>query len=560
MVGKVTSGSSFSGLSDYLTGKPERVAWTEPRWLLGTDPKEIAREMEAAAGQSSRIEKPVYHLSISFGAGDHPTREQMREAAERVLDRLGLSEHQAFLVAHNDTDHPHVHIMVNRVHPETGKAWQTSHDYARIEQVLRSLEKEWGLTPVPGHHAREEGAPAPDRTVSRQTGEIRQIRRTGEAPFPDVVRARVGKDIAQAKSWAELMGALEQHGLRVEARGRGAVITDGRHYAKASSVDREASLPRLERRFGQTLRGYLADDRAPTPHRGLTGAAGGNAGADDKDKSHPADGAHGTTLNASGVLGALRGLRRLQEEPEKEVPERVGRLTLQAAEALLRSDPAMREVVRDVHAYGKARETEAALQKALQGYHEADRALKRLPDLERRAAELRTPFERELARAYRDPERARAAFEKLAAKEGVGPAAERMSRSPETFGDLRETKKRAWLGLARHVDEAPARSAARTASDLGAQYLNAKAQLPSAAQVEKWTASYHAAAAEVARLKQELGTGPLSGNILQRIGERAQKLSPQQMNGLQHVLMPKQFQMVAQAVSKTAAMIKGLSR
>lgn len=553
MVGKVTSGSSFSGLADYLTGRPERVAWTEPRWLLGTDPKEIAREMEAAAGQSSRVEKPVYHLSISFGAGDHPTREQMREAAERVLDRLGLSEHQAFLVAHNDTDHPHVHIMVNRVHPETGKAWQTRHDYARIEQVLRSLEKEWGLTPVPGHHAREKGAPAPDRTATRQTGEIRQMRRTGEAPFPDVVRARVGKDIAQAKSWAELMGALRQHGLRVEARGRGAVITDGRHYAKASSVDREASLPRLERRFGQTLSGYLAEDRAPTPRRGLTGA-------DDKGKSHPAEGAPGTTLNASSVLGALRGLRRLQEEPEKEVPERIGRLTLQAAEALLRSDPALREVVRDVHAYGKARGTEAALQKALQDYHEAARALKRLPDLERRAAELRTPFERELAQAYRDPERARVAFEKLAAKEGIGPAAEKMSRSPEAFGDLRETQKRTWLGLVRHVDEAPARSAARTASDLGTQYLNAKAQLPSAAEVEKWTASYHAAAAEVARLKQELGTGPRSGHILQRIGERAQKLSPQQMNGLQHMLMPRQLQMVAQAVSKTAAMIKGLSR
>lgn len=560
MVGKVTSGSSFSGLSDYLTGRPERVAWTEPRWLLGTDPKEIAREMEAAAGQSSRIEKPVYHLSISFGAGDHPTREQMRGAAERVLDRLGLREHQALLVAHNDTDHPHVHIMVNRVHPETGKAWQTSHDYARIEQVLRSLEKEWGLTPVPSHHAREKGAPAPDRTVTRQTGEIRQMRRTGEAPFPDVVRARVGKDIAQAKSWAELMGALEQHGLRVEARGRGAVITDGRHYAKASSVDREASLPRLERRFGQTLSGYLAEDRALTPHRGLTEAAGSNAGADDKGTSRPAEGAPGMTLNAHSVLGALRGLRRLQEEPEKEVPERVGRLTLQAAEALLRSDPALGGVVRDVHAYGKARETEAALQKALQNYHEADRALKRLPDLERRAVELRTPFEQELARAYRDPERARAAFEKSAAKEGIGPAAEKMSRSPEAFGDLRETQKRTWLRLTRHVDEAPARNAARTASDLGAQYLNAKSQLPSAAEVAKWTASYHAAAADVARLKQELGTGPRSGHILHRIGERVQKLSSQQMNGLQHVLTPKQFQVLTQAAGKTMAMIKGLGR
>src|SRR5690606_32711195 len=99
MVGKVTSGSSFSGLANYLTGRPERVAWTEPRWLLGTDPKEIARGREAAAGQSSRVETPVYHLSISFGAGDHPARGQMREAAGRVLDRLGLREHQALLVA-----------------------------------------------------------------------------------------------------------------------------------------------------------------------------------------------------------------------------------------------------------------------------------------------------------------------------------------------------------------------------------------------------------------------------------------------------------------------------
>lgn len=559
MVGKVTSGSSFSGLADYLTGRPERVAWTEPRWLLGTDPKEIAREMEAAAGGSSRVEKPVYHLSISFGAGDHPTHEQMREAAERVLDQLGLRDHQALLVAHNDTDHPHVHIMVNRVHPETGKAWQTSHDYARIEQVLRSLEKEWGLTPVPGHHAREKGAPAPDRTVSRQTGEIRQLRRTGEAPFPDVVRARVGKDIAQAKSWAELMGALRQHGLRVEARGRGVVITDGRHYAKASSVDREASLPRLERRFGQTLSSYLAEDRPPTPRRGLSSTTGGNPGAGERDKSRP-EGTPGTTLNASSVLGALRGLRRLQEEPEKEVPERAARLTLQAAEALLRSDPVLGEVVRDVHAYGKARETEAALQKALQDYHEADRALKRLPDLDRRAAELRMPFERELARVYRDPQRARVTFEKLAAKEGVGPAAERMSRTPEFFGDLRETQKRAWLGLARHASEAPARSAARTASDLGAQYLNAKAELPSAADVAKWTTSYHAAASELARLKQELGKEPRSGHILQRLGERAQKLSPQQMSLLQRVLMPKQFQVLVQAVGKTKAMIKGLGR
>ena len=94
MVGKVTSGSSFSGLAAYLTGDRERVAWIEARWMIGTDPKEIAREMEAAAGQSSRVEKPVYHISISFDPADTPTREQMQEAASQVLKDLGLDRHQ----------------------------------------------------------------------------------------------------------------------------------------------------------------------------------------------------------------------------------------------------------------------------------------------------------------------------------------------------------------------------------------------------------------------------------------------------------------------------------
>ena len=260
MVGKVTSGSNFSGLAAYLTGERERVAWTEARWMIGTDPKEVAREMEAAAGQSSRVEKPVYHISISFDPADAPTREQMQEAADQVLKDLGLEEHQAFLVAHQDKGHPHVHIMVNRVHPETGKAWSTSHDYARVEGALRRLENEWGLRRVPGHHAREIGADRPDRSQTRATGEIRKTRRTGEKPFADVVRGKVGKDIAKAKSWGELIHALKQHGLRVEAKSRGMVITDGQRFTAASRVTPEASRFRLERRFGQKLSDYLVID------------------------------------------------------------------------------------------------------------------------------------------------------------------------------------------------------------------------------------------------------------------------------------------------------------
>ena len=162
MIGKVTRGASFGGLAAYLTGRAERVAWTEPRYLLGTDPKEVAREMEAAAGQSSRVEKPVYHLSISFDEADCPSREQMRAAVEEVLKELGLEEHQALLVAHVDTAHPHVHVMVNRVHPRDGGRRRRSATTTQRSSTRSGVwRRAWGMKRVAGHHARAPGHGGP---------------------------------------------------------------------------------------------------------------------------------------------------------------------------------------------------------------------------------------------------------------------------------------------------------------------------------------------------------------------------------------------------------------
>jgi hypothetical protein len=77
----------------------------------------------------------VYHLTINFDPADPVTPERMQAVADRVLADLGLAEHQALPVAHRDRTHPHTHIMVTRVHPETGPAWacvrQLVHDGLR---------------------------------------------------------------------------------------------------------------------------------------------------------------------------------------------------------------------------------------------------------------------------------------------------------------------------------------------------------------------------------------------------------------------------------------------
>src|SRR5205807_3415 len=73
--------------------------------------------------------------------------------------------------------------------------------------------------------------------------------RTGDPAFPDRVRAHLPQ-LRAARSWDELEATLARYGLRLERKGQGLVITDGKQRVKASRVARDLSLRRLEQRFG----------------------------------------------------------------------------------------------------------------------------------------------------------------------------------------------------------------------------------------------------------------------------------------------------------------------
>jgi hypothetical protein len=300
MIASVSSGKRFGGLAAYLaTGRSgqdtERVAWSEARNLSTSDPMLAGTIMQAEAAQAVQVDKPVYHIALAFDPGDVVNRDVMRRAADQLLADLGLSEHQAVIVAHQDRAHPHVHIMVNRVHPETGVAWDRSFDYRRIEESLRAQERELGVRVVPGKHAPipewerdgERGAPAKTPAGERTKGEEAQ-RRRGDAPFVDQVRDAMPA-LRAARNWTELHEALANRGLRMERKGQGLVIVgrdgaapaaaDGRdpeREVKASRVHRDLALRSLERRFGAayeapsrdgTRTTALADARASTSER-----------------------------------------------------------------------------------------------------------------------------------------------------------------------------------------------------------------------------------------------------------------------------------------------------
>ncbi|NGP87570.1 relaxase/mobilization nuclease domain-containing protein [Fodinibius halophilus] len=250
MIAKVGSSTSIQKTSAYLENDPDRVAWKEVRNLADDDPEFVQDQMGKVA-KRSKTDEPIYHYSISWDESDNPTREHMVEAATKTLEDLGLADHQALIVAHNDHDYKHLHVMVNRVHPVKGTAWDRWMDYKKLEKSLRSLERSYEWKEVPGHHHQLEGQQKPEYGQSLNRLEAAQVKQ-GEMPLYMLIRENAEQVFRESNSWQELHHRLAEQGLTIErgSRGTGGKLTDGYEYANLSKVHRDFSMGRLEKRLG----------------------------------------------------------------------------------------------------------------------------------------------------------------------------------------------------------------------------------------------------------------------------------------------------------------------
>jgi hypothetical protein len=148
---KVASGGrSFRGAFLYYLHDPkadtrERIAWTHSVNMFTDDPERAWKVMaytamhqdrlKAASGQrmtGRKTEKPVLAYSLSWHPDQKPDPAHMRETALQSLKVLGLEDHEAFIVAHSDTPHRHVHIIANRVHPIRGLVASSSFTFRKL--------------------------------------------------------------------------------------------------------------------------------------------------------------------------------------------------------------------------------------------------------------------------------------------------------------------------------------------------------------------------------------------------------------------------------------------
>lgn len=221
---------------------------------------------------------PVYHVAINWMSGEYPTRAQAQRASEHVMAALGFSECAAVWSLHRDTDHDHVHLVINRVHPTKLTAISVPRrDYLLLDRCMRELESEFGCVQAPGPYVTVETAEGPRIVrMSRAERQARGLlnpdsprltpraqraeRNLGVASFQSWLAgapsAALHRALApRAATWQHAHAALAAFACAIQPKGSGLVVTttlsDGRVLAaKASVMGRWASKSALEQRLG----------------------------------------------------------------------------------------------------------------------------------------------------------------------------------------------------------------------------------------------------------------------------------------------------------------------
>lgn len=212
------AGASFKGLGRYLTDEKERVAWTHSLNCANEDGPSVINEMyttfkdaeflkeqSGQHGGGTPLEKPVKHISLSWHPDEHPTKEQMIEAAQSFLAEMGWEEQQALLASHNDKAHGHVHIMLNRVHPGTGLALKDGFEYRRAQSWALDYERDNGKILCEQRLLdAEDRTPSPSRSTWERLKEFEQdwIREEQQRPYdPSYLSREDRREVTNDHEW-----------------------------------------------------------------------------------------------------------------------------------------------------------------------------------------------------------------------------------------------------------------------------------------------------------------------------------------------------------------------
>ena len=166
----------------------------------------------------------------------------MVDVAKEYMKKMGYKDTQYIIARHHDTDHPHIHLVINRI-DNNGKRISDQNEKLRNVKICMELTKDYGLYIASGkENVKEHRLKEPDKTKYE-------------------IYHALQSAITKFRSWQELKTELLKSGITTEFRNNG--NTDkiqGVRFGKngyefnGSKIDRAYSYCKINYRLQQNER------------------------------------------------------------------------------------------------------------------------------------------------------------------------------------------------------------------------------------------------------------------------------------------------------------------
>lgn len=242
MIGKITQGKYFAGLIKYVFGKEKSYLLDSDGVLLESVP-DIISSFETQSQMRPSLGNKVGHVSLSFSPKDKErlTDEYMANIANEYLKGMGIVDTQYLIVRHNDREHPHCHIVFNRVN-NFAQTIKDSNNFHRNIEVCRNITLTYKLYMPQG----------------KENIKIDRLREPYKTKFEIW---QVLKDILnKARSWEELKAFLHHQNIDILFKYKGTTqevqgitFTKGKYSFKGSAIDRSFSYAKIDRQIKNNI-------------------------------------------------------------------------------------------------------------------------------------------------------------------------------------------------------------------------------------------------------------------------------------------------------------------
>lgn len=199
MIDKQTKGTSFNGCLCYVL-REDKSKLLEAIGVEGT-PEQMAEQFELQTLLNDRVKNTVGHTSLNFSPEDgerlHHDDALMLQIAHDYMAKMGIENTQYIVARHTDREHPHCHIVFNRVDND-GKTISDRNDFYRNEKVCKMLTAKYRL-----HFAN-----------GKDNIKEERLRPYDKAKH-EVYKA-LKEELPHARSWNELKETLSNRGIEMK--------------------------------------------------------------------------------------------------------------------------------------------------------------------------------------------------------------------------------------------------------------------------------------------------------------------------------------------------------